>query len=129
MSVLYLIHVSCALISITGFALRGYWMLTGNPALLSRPAKTIPHVVDTLLLLSAVAMLMQWGLWPTEQAWLMAKIIALLAYIGLGMVALRFGSTPQQKAGAYAMALLTAGYIVSVALTKSPWGIVQLLRL
>ena len=129
MSFLYLLHVSCALISITGFALRGYWMLTSNPILATRSWKTVPHIVDTLLLLSAIAMLMQWGIWPVEQHWLMAKIVALVVYIGLGMMALRFGNTPRQKARAYVLALLTAAYIVTVALTKSPWGILQLTRL
>jgi uncharacterized membrane protein SirB2 len=122
MSTLYLVHVSCALLSISGFALRGYWMLTQDPRLQHRAAKTLPHVLDTLLLGSAVAILFQWGVSPFALPWLTAKIIALLVYIGLGMVALRFGSTRRVRVGAWLLALLSAGYIVSVALSKSAWG-------
>jgi uncharacterized membrane protein SirB2 len=65
---------------------------------------------------------------PLTQPWLSAKIIALLLYIGLGMVALRFGQSKKIKVSACLLALLTAGYMVSVAYSKSPMGILQLLQ-
>ena len=101
-------------------------MASDNPLLSHRATKVLPHIVDTLLLGSAVGMLVLWRTAPFELPWLSAKIIALLVYIGLGMVALRFGRSRRVKVGAYAMALLTAGYIVSVAYTKSPLGIIGL---
>jgi len=124
---LKLIHVSCALVSIAGFALRGYWMVGNNPLLQHRVAKVLPHVIDTLLLGSALALLFVLHLSPLKQPWLCAKIIALLLYIGLGMVALRFGQSKQVKVRACLLALLTAGYMVSVAYSKSPLGFLQLL--
>jgi len=123
---LKLLHMSCAFLSIAGFTLRGYWMLTGSPLLRRRSAKVLPHVIDTLLLASAVVMLLIWQLSPLDSAWLMAKIIALLAYIGLGMVALRFGKSRKVRVNAWLLALLAAGYIVSVAYSKSPWGFLQM---
>jgi uncharacterized membrane protein SirB2 len=120
-STLKLIHVSCAFLSIGGFALRGYWMLTGNPLLRRRMAKTLPHIVDTTLLGSAIAMLWIWELSPLQIDWLSAKLLGLLLYIALGMVALRFGKTRRQKVGAWLLALLCAGYIISVAYSKTPW--------
>ena len=127
MSLLYLVHVGCALLSISGFALRGFWMLTGNALLAARPTKVLPHIIDTLLLGSEVAMLVQWGTWPWQAGWLMAKIVALLAYIGFGMAALRFGRSRAARGAAYGAALLCAGYIVSVAFTRSPLGPLALL--
>ena len=126
-ALLKLIHISCALVSIAGFALRGYWMAVDNPLLQHRVAKVLPHVVDTLLLGSALALLFVLHLSPLTQPWLSAKIIALLLYIGLGMVALRFGQSKKIKVCAYLLALLTAGYMVSVAYSKSPLGFLQLL--
>lgn len=117
------VHIGCALVSIAGFALRGYWMATSNPLLQRRLSKVLPHLVDTLLLASAVAMLVMWRLSPFQADWLIAKILALLVYIGLGMVALRFGRSRGVRMTAWLAALLTALYIVSVAYTKSPWGI------
>lgn len=119
---LKLLHASCALLSISGFALRGYWMLSGNPCLRSRPARVLPHILDTLLLASAIGMLVIWQANPFEFAWLSAKIAALLCYIGLGMVAFRFGRSRRVRVTAFALALLVVAYIVAVAFSKSPWG-------
>jgi len=117
---LKLLHVSCALLSISGFALRGYWMYVDNPLLRHRATRILPHLVDTLLLGSAIGMLLIWRLNPLDADWLIAKILALLVYIGLGMVALRFGSTRRLRVAAFAAALLTAAYIVAVAVTRAP---------
>ena len=125
---LKLIHVSCAFASIAGFALRGYWMVSDNPLLQHRVSKALPHIIDTFLLGSAISLLLVLQLSLLEQPWLIAKIIALLLYIGLGMAALRFGRTRKIKVSAWLLALLMAGYIVSVAYSKSPWGIFQLLH-
>ncbi len=119
---LKIIHVSCAVLSIGGFSLRGYWMLSGNALLDKRIAKTLPHIIDTLLLASAIGMLFIWQTSPFEFTWLGAKVLALLAYIGLGMVALRFGRTRQVRILAWTSALVVAAYIVSVALNKSALG-------
>ncbi len=96
-------------------------MLTDNSLLQSRAARTLPHVIDTVLLVSAIFLLFQWRLSPLEQPWLLAKIIALCCYIGLGMIALRFGSTRRVRGIAWLLALLTAGYIICVAISKTPW--------
>ena len=120
---LKLLHMSCAFLSISGFALRGYWMLTDDHRLRLRTVRVLPHLLDTLLLGSAVGMLVIWQVNPFAVTWLLAKIIALLGYIGLGMVAFRFGATRRVRRTAYCLALLTAAYIVSVAYTKSPLGL------
>jgi uncharacterized membrane protein SirB2 len=81
-----------------------------------------PHLVDTTLLVSAVALAWTLRVSPLTDAWLAAKLIGLLAYVGLGLVALRFGRTRAVRATAWAGALLAFAYIVSVALTKDPRG-------
>jgi uncharacterized membrane protein SirB2 len=124
---LKLIHMGCALLSITGFTLRGYWMLTDNPLLNLSTAKVFPHIIDTLLLASAIGMLLVWSISPLELNWLTAKILGLLAYIILGMIALRFGRTKKQKGVAWLLALICAGYIVSVAYSKNPLGLFSFL--
>ncbi|KAA1190477.1 regulator SirB [Pseudohalioglobus sediminis] len=116
------LHVTCALISVLGFALRGYWALNDNPLRLTRWARVAPHTVDTVLLGSALGMLWLWGVSPLQLDWVSAKILALLCYIAMGMVALRFGSSRRGRALAYIAALCIAAYIFAVALTHSPWG-------
>jgi uncharacterized membrane protein SirB2 len=126
-STLKLIHMGCALLSIAGFTLRGYWMLTDNSLLSHRAARIFPHIIDTLLLGSAISMLLVWNINPLELNWLTAKILGLLTYIILGMIALRFGRTKKEKGIAWLLALLSAGYIVSVAYSKNPLGLFALL--
>ena len=97
-------------------------MMTGSPRLRQRASRVLPHIVDTLLLGSAIGMLVIRQLDPLSLSWLSAKLLALLVYIGLGMVAFRFGKNRQARVIAFALALTTAAYIVAVAYTKSPWG-------
>lgn len=123
---LKVVHVSCAFLSIAGFALRGYWMISEDPRLRSRLTRVLPHLLDTLLLGSAIGMLLVWHANPLAIGWLSAKIAALLLYIGLGMVAFRFGRPRTVRVAAFTMALLTAFYIVTVAYTKSPLGMFAL---
>lgn len=116
------IHVGCAILSFSGFFLRGIWMLRESPRLKLRSTKTIPHIVDATLLASAITVAVSWSISPLQHNWLMAKIVALILYIGLGMVALRFGSTKPVRRTAWLLGLATISYIATVAYTKSPLG-------
>jgi len=115
------IHVFCACVSMGGFLLRGFWMFTDSPWFEHKLRKVLPHIVDTLLLISAIAMLLQWQLNPLEHPWILAKIIALFFYIGFGLIAFRFAKTKQQSLSAWLAAILTIIYIAQTAITKNPW--------
>ncbi|GAB3470387.1 SirB2 family protein [Massilia terrae] len=113
-------HMSCAALSGSFFFLRGQWMLAGSPMLQRRWVKTAPHIVDSLLLASAVGLALWSHQYPGQMPWLTAKLVALVAYILLGAVALKYGKTKALRATAYVAALATFGYIVAVAVTKNP---------
>jgi uncharacterized membrane protein SirB2 len=116
------IHQAAVALSFTGFFARGIGSLAGAEWVRSRAAKSLPHGVDSVLLLSALALAWMVGLNPATTPWLAAKIIGLVAYIGLGMLALRAGRPVPLRAAAWVAALATFGYIVSVAITKDPAG-------
>lgn len=116
------IHLTCVALSGCGFVLRGVLMLRQSPALNSRAARILPHLVDTLLLSSAIALAWLSGQYPFDQSWLTAKLLGLLAYIVLGSVALKRGSSLAVRRNAWIGALLVFAYIVSVALTRHPAG-------
>ncbi|MGA1741642.1 MAG: SirB2 family protein [Pseudohongiellaceae bacterium] len=113
------IHMSCALLSITGFLLRGYWMLQESPLLQLKPVKILPHIIDTLLLLSAFALLFVLGFGLLKQGWLVHKIGLLLVYIVLGMIALGDKYSRPKKIAAFVSAVLVFFYIVGIAVTKT----------
>lgn len=112
------IHVTCAALSISLFLLRGVLMRRHSAALQQRWLKITPHVVDTLLLASALTMVAWSAQYPFVQSWLTAKVLALLAYIVLGMIALKRGKTASIRLMAFIAALLVFAYIVAVAITK-----------
>ena len=118
------VHLACAALSLAGFAVRGILMLAGSPLLQTRFARVAPHVVDTVLLVSAVWLAWFLGQVPFVQAWITAKVLALMLYIVLGMLALRRGRTKRLRAAAFVAGLATAAYIVAVALTRdaTPWS-------
>ena len=116
------IHQAAVVISFAGFFVRGVGMLNDATWLRHRAVKTLPHVVDTILIVSAVWLAWILRLTPANAPWIGAKIIGLLVYIAVGMVALRFGRTKPVRASAWIGAMLVFGYIVSVAVAKDPRG-------
>lgn len=116
------LHVTAVLLSGTGFFLRGLLMLGDSPLLAKRWLKVVPHVVDTVLLGSAIAMAVMSAQYPFVQPWLTAKFLGLLAYILLGMMALKRGRTKAVRAGFFIAALAAFAFIVTVALTRDPLG-------
>jgi len=117
------LHVLCVVASGSGFFLRGLWMLSDSPRLNLRWVRVVPHVVDTLLLGSAIAMAVLSAQYPFAQDWLTAKLVGLLVYILCGMMALRRGKSKTTRGIFLVAALLAFAYIVSVALTRSPLGV------
>ena len=113
------IHIGCVILSLGGFAARGLLMLAGSPILKLRFVRIAPHVVDTLPLASAIWLTVLIHQYPFVQAWLTAKVIGLVVYIGLGAVALR-----RRSIAAFLLAAATAAYIVSVALTHDGRGFI-----
>ncbi|HUH39201.1 MAG TPA: SirB2 family protein [Spongiibacteraceae bacterium] len=115
------LHMSCAVLSIAGFTVRGALRLADAAILRQRWLRIAPHCVDTLLLISALWLVLQSRQYPFVAPWLTAKLVALVVYIILGIVTMRLAQRTSTRLGAYLLALLTASYIVAVALTRNPW--------
>ncbi|MEO8333017.1 MAG: SirB2 family protein [Gallionella sp.] len=114
------VHISCVASSYMLFMLRGIWSLNGSPIMRRRWVRIAPHVVDTLLLASAIALVFSIKQYPFVDSWLTAKVIALLLYIALGSVALRFGKSRTMRMSAWFAAQVVFAYIVMVAISHQP---------
>jgi len=121
------LHVACVILSITGFCLRGVLLMQKSALAGRRWFHILPHVNDSILLAAAIALTMLIGQYPFVDAWLTAKIFGLIAYIVLGALALKPGHGWKLRLGAGLAAMAIFGWIVSVALTKHPLGILGLL--
>ena len=98
-------------------------MLADSPQLAQRWVKIVPHVNDTVLLAAALWMMAIIDQYPGTAGWLTAKVAGLIAYILLGTVAIKRGSTKRIRAGAWVAAQLVFFYIVAVALTRDAFPI------
>ncbi|MDP1997071.1 MAG: SirB2 family protein [Gallionella sp.] len=119
------IHVSCAVISFALFFLRGIWSFNGSPIMRQRWVKIVPHVVDTLLLVSALALAFTVQQYPFVDGWLTAKFFGLVLYILLGTIALKYGKTKAVRVYAWLAALAVFAYIVLVAKQHNPLPFIQ----
>jgi len=118
-----LIHISMVTITTCFFIIRFFWMIK-YPALLQRRwVKKFPPIIDTTLLASGITMAILTHQYPFQQPWLTAKVTALLAYIIFGMIALKWGSSLRIRIIAGIFALASVGYIISSALTRSPFPV------
>ncbi len=113
-------HLVLALLSLSGFLLRGIWMMRGSALLDHRVVRTLPHVVDTLFLLSGIALVWMLSLPVMQSPWLLAKFAGLVVYVVLGSIALRRGPTLTARQVAFVGAVAAFAYIVGAAVSKSP---------
>ena len=118
-----LLHVSCVLLSYSLFLLRGIWVLRASPVRQQRWVKIVPHLIDSVLLGSAITLAVMLDLSPFATPWLAAKILALLLYIVLGSLALKRARTQRGKLVAWLAVQAVFCYIVLTALTHDamPW--------
>lgn len=114
------LHMTTAALSLLFFVVRAGWSVRGAPILQRRWVRVLPHVNDTLLLTLGVVLMAMLGFWPHQHPWLAAKLVALLAYIGLGTVAIKRGRSPAVRAVAAAAAVATFTYMVGAALHHHP---------
>jgi uncharacterized membrane protein SirB2 len=120
-STLKLVHVGSVVVSGLGFLLRYAMVRRGSNMVRTLAFRIVPHVIDTLLLASAVSLAVLARIDPVSSGWLAAKIIGLIAYIVTGSVALR--GPKEARPVAFALAVMAFVYIVMVAVTRQPLGI------
>lgn len=111
------IHVITVLLSISGFILRGIWIIRESPRLQQRWVRIGPHINDTLLLATGITLAVNIQQYPFVHGWLTAKILLLLVYIGLGMATIRHGRSKQQRIITWLAAILVFMYMIGVART------------
>ena len=113
------IHMLLVVLSFAGFAGRVIVAEINPHVFKQKWIRILPHVIDTLLLLSGIALVFIGSWFSADYGWIIAKFIALLFYIGLGMLAIR--SQGKIRWLAFTGAVLCFLYIARVAVSKQPW--------
>jgi len=114
------IHVAAVVLSGLGLVLRYALVQADRPIAKWRGFRVIPHGVDTVLLASAIGLLLVGRIDPLHTPWLAAKLTGLTLYIVAGALALR--GPVRFRTLAIVCAAAAFGYIVAVAITKQPLG-------
>ncbi|SHE20935.1 SirB2 family protein [methanotrophic endosymbiont of Bathymodiolus puteoserpentis (Logatchev)] len=110
------IHMLFAILSVSGFISR-IMLAEFKPTLLqAKLAKIAPHIIDTLLILTGLTLVFQGNWLAGEYGWIISKIIILLVYIGLGVLAMR--NTGMKRWSYFVGALACFGYILFIAISK-----------
>lgn len=112
-------HMLFATLSILLLVVRFGLSFTSSTLLQSKFLKIVPHVIDTLLLLSAIWLMITVSQYPFSTPWLMEKVLGVAAYIACGFMALK-GRTTVLRVLAFLGAIGWLGLIVRLAITKTP---------
>jgi len=114
------LHIFFVVCSYALFFLRGIWSMNDSVIMQKRWVKIVPHVVDTLLFICALALAFTIQQYPFKNAWLTAKIVGLLLYVGLGFIALGDGMSKAIRQFSWFAAQVVFAYIVPVAINHNP---------
>lgn len=117
---LHIITVSLSLVLFVG---RGSWIYLLKHPLQVRWLKIVPHINDSILLISGVMLAIQLEQYPLVHSWLTVKITCLLLYIILGMVAMKWYRATATGLISWLSAIIVFSYMISVAMTKHPAGL------
>ncbi len=115
------LHLTFVALAFLVFLIRGILLFMNSALLDKKLLKIAPHIINTIMLISGIVLAVHLGMSPGEQPWLLAKIIGLILYIGLGVAAFKV-SNPLARKVLWVDAIIVFAYIASVAITKSPTG-------
>ena len=111
-------HLTAIALSVILFILRFYWLHRNAEQLQKKWVKVLPHIVDTVLLLSAISLCIILQQYPFVNSWLTDKVVGLFLYIGFGLLALKLGKSTSIRWFGFLGALATIAWIGKVAVLK-----------
>ena len=123
-----LFHVSCVSLSGGVFLSRGLLRIGDAPLANARALRIASYVIDTALLGAGILLTLILHQYPFIDAWLTVKVVLLVVYISLGLVALKRAQTHGVRIIAYLAAMATYAFIIGVAVTHHPAGWLTLTR-
>ncbi|MFP4648784.1 MAG: SirB2 family protein [Halorhodospira sp.] len=119
-------HILAALLSLGLLVARGLLMARGSGLLENRFLQLAPRAVDTVLLLTAIALMFLISQYPFVDGWVTVKLLGLVLYIVLGVIALGRARSLRTRVLALGGAILVIGYLYAYSVTREPLLIVGL---
>lgn len=116
-------HIGFVILSIGLFVLRGGLMLAQSPLVHAAWVRYLSYAIDTSLLTAALMLTSVVHQYPFGNGWLTMKVALLVVYVVLGSIALKRGRSRRIRLAAFVAALLTVGFLVTVARAHHPLGL------
>ena len=113
-------HLTTIVLSVVLFLLRFVLNTMQSVTLQKKWLKVVPHIVDTLLLVSAATLCVMLKQYPFVDAWVTEKLIALVMYVFMVTLALKLGHTGFMRGIGLIGALSWIAYAGMVAVSKQP---------
>jgi len=115
------LHVTAVIISLALFSFRFALTLKSSDMLQKKWLKITPHVVDTILLGTAIWLLTLSSMVQVD-GWVASKVIGVILYIVSGLFALKWAKTNRSRIIGFVCAVIWILLTASVALTKQPFS-------
>lgn len=117
------LHIATVYVTLLLFIGRGFRIYILNKPLVSRWLKILPHINDTILLITGILLAIRVQQYPFVHQWLTVKIICLIAYIILGMMAMKWLRATKAGLISWVGAIAILLFMITVALNKQPAGL------
>lgn len=122
-----MVHITSIILSGSLFFLRGLGLhLFKSPLGMTAPVRYLSYTIDTVLLTSALMLMVTIGQYPFVDSWLTVKVLLVVAYIVLGAYGLKYGRTERVRMACWLAALVVFAYIVTIARAHDPLGLFSL---
>ncbi|AEE22675.1 SirB2 family protein [Paraglaciecola chathamensis] len=114
------IHLTCIALSVLLFIMRFIWTMTQSSMLQKKWVKITPHIVDTLLILSAATLCVLISQYPFVTPWVTEKLVGLFMYVFMVALALKMARTNFMRVIGFIGALSWIAFTALVAISKQP---------
>jgi uncharacterized membrane protein SirB2 len=111
-------HLTAIALSVLLFLWRFYLLSSQSQMLQKKWLKVLPHLVDTILIISALILCVLLKQYPFVDAWVTEKLLALLMYVFMVTLALRLAKTVLMRTVGVIGAISWIAYAGSVAISK-----------
>jgi uncharacterized membrane protein SirB2 len=116
------VHILAVILSGSLFALRGAFALAGARWPHFAPVRYLSYTIDTTLLTAALMLVTILPGAVFANGWLATKLVLVVAYVVLGVLAMKRGRTRGVRVGCYVAALATFAMIYTIARAHQPLG-------
>lgn len=117
-----IVHICAITLSGGLFFSRGVASLLGAKWPTLRPVRLLSYGIDTVLLAAALTLVFILPKDIFSNQWLSVKLVLVVAYITLGVIAMRSSAAKPIRWCSFILAELVFANILGIALTHNPWG-------